>query len=140
MATHLDSHQSLRRIRFSFADTYMGRQLHPSGRHGNTVRTRSLIWQDVEKNCNRSDIRATLSRRQGNIVRKLSLLWKLRVAELQPVRTLGQHHLDAALIWKCVEVCYEKPVAQKTVQTLDAFVRRLPREIRDRLYFGLLSL
>jgi hypothetical protein len=40
----------------------MGRQLHPSGRQGNTIQTLSLIRQDVEKNCNRSDVMATTSR------------------------------------------------------------------------------
>jgi hypothetical protein len=35
---------------------------------------------------------------------------------------------------------YGKPVAQKTVRTLNAFVRMPPREIRDRLNLGLLSL
>jgi hypothetical protein len=41
----------------------MGRQLHSSGRQGNTVHTKSIIRQDVEKNCNRLDVRATLSGR-----------------------------------------------------------------------------
>jgi hypothetical protein len=40
----------------------MGIQLHPFERQGNTVRTLSLIRQDVEKNCNHPDVRATLSR------------------------------------------------------------------------------
>jgi hypothetical protein len=43
MATCLDALQSSRRIRFSFTDMYMGRQLHPTGRQCNTVRTRSII-------------------------------------------------------------------------------------------------
>jgi hypothetical protein len=37
----------------------MGRQLHPFGSQVYTVWMRSLIRQDVEKNCNRSDVRAT---------------------------------------------------------------------------------
>jgi len=41
----------------SFSETYMGRQLHLSGRQGNTVRTLSLIRQDVEKNCNCPDVK-----------------------------------------------------------------------------------
>jgi hypothetical protein len=60
MATHPGALQSSRRIRFSFEDTYMGRQLHPLGRQGNTIRTRSLIRQYMEKNCNRLDVKATI--------------------------------------------------------------------------------
>jgi len=56
-----DANQSSRRIRFSFSDTNMGRQLHASGRQVYTVRTSSLIRQDVKRNCNRSDVKATLS-------------------------------------------------------------------------------
>jgi hypothetical protein len=63
MAIHSDKLQGSIRIRFSFIDTYMGRQLHPSGRQGNTIRMKSLIRQDVEKNCNCSDARATPSER-----------------------------------------------------------------------------
>jgi hypothetical protein len=63
MATRPDAHHSLTRNRISFLDTDMGRQLHPSGRQGNTVRTLSLIRQDVEKNCNLPDVRATPSGR-----------------------------------------------------------------------------
>jgi hypothetical protein len=61
--TRPDAHQSSTRNGISFTDTDMGRQLHPFGRHGNTVRTLSLIRQDVEKNCNRLDDRATPSGR-----------------------------------------------------------------------------
>jgi hypothetical protein len=45
----------------------MGRQLHPSGRQGNTVGTRSLIRQDMKKSCNHLDARATLSGRGLNM-------------------------------------------------------------------------
>jgi hypothetical protein len=55
MATHPDAHQSLTSNQISFTDTNIGRQLHPSGRQGNTIQTQSLIRQDVEKNCNRPD-------------------------------------------------------------------------------------
>jgi hypothetical protein len=58
-ATHSDTHQSSTRNPIFFSHTNMGRQLHPSGRQGNTVRTLSLIRQDVEKNCNRPNNRAT---------------------------------------------------------------------------------
>jgi hypothetical protein len=34
MATRPDTLKSSTKIRFSFADTYMGKQLHPSGQHG----------------------------------------------------------------------------------------------------------
>jgi hypothetical protein len=71
----LDTNQGSTRISFSFADIYMGRQLHPSGWHGYTVQTLSLIRQDVEKNCNCG--------RQGNTVRTRSLLWYLRAVAVQ---------------------------------------------------------
>jgi len=58
-----DTSQSLRRIRFSFADTDMGRQLRLSGRQVYTIRTPSLIRQDVGKNCNHPDVRVTLFER-----------------------------------------------------------------------------
>jgi hypothetical protein len=77
LVTRLDTHQCSTRNQISFSDTDMGRQLHSSRRQGNTVRMLSLIRQDVEKNCNRLDVWATLSKRQ-------SLLWKLRVAKVQP--------------------------------------------------------
>jgi hypothetical protein len=88
-ATHPDALQSSRRIqlssasvwmtwqyrsdaiqcstskRISFADSDMGRQLQSSGRLVYTVQTLSLIRQDVEKNCNRPDIRATPSGHQS---------------------------------------------------------------------------
>jgi hypothetical protein len=38
------------------------------------------------------------------------------------------------------EACYGKPVAQKTIQILNASVQTLPREIKDTLDLGLLSL
>jgi len=73
----LDASQYLTSKRISFPDTDMGRQLQPSEHQVYTIRTLSLIRQDVEKNCNRSDVRVTLSERQ-------SLLWKLYVAEVKP--------------------------------------------------------
>jgi hypothetical protein len=63
--------------RISFANTDMGRQLQPSGRQVYTVWTLSLIRQDVEKICNRPNVRVTPSGCQ-------SLLWKLRAANVQP--------------------------------------------------------
>jgi hypothetical protein len=38
------------------------------------------------------------------------------------------------------EARYRKPVAQKTVQTLNSSIQMLPGEIRDRLNLGLLRL
>jgi hypothetical protein len=55
----------------------MGRQLQLSGLQVYTVQTLSLIRQDMEKNCNHLDVRATPSKRQ-------SLLWKLCATEVQP--------------------------------------------------------
>jgi hypothetical protein len=72
-----DASQSSRRIKFSFIDTDLGRQLQSSRRQAYTVWTLSLIRQDVEKNCNHLEARATASGRQ-------SLLWKLCAAEVQP--------------------------------------------------------
>jgi hypothetical protein len=74
-----DAHQCSTRNRISFSDIDTGIQLHPSRRQGNTIRTLSLIRQDVDKNCNRSDVNVTPSRRQ-------SLLWKLCAVEVQPSR------------------------------------------------------
>jgi hypothetical protein len=107
----------------SFADTDMGRQLQLSGRQVYTVRTLSLIRQDVEKNCNRSDVRATPFERQ-------SLLWKLRAAEVQPsARGLIQERISAF---------FEKPVAQLSVRTTLACFRTPPRENRIIVDLGLL--
>jgi hypothetical protein len=61
---HIRTHIRVRKIiRFPSHTHIWERQLHPFERQGNTVRTRSLIRQDVEKNCNHPDIRATQSRR-----------------------------------------------------------------------------
>jgi hypothetical protein len=72
----LDASQCSTSKRISFADTDMGRHLQQFGCQVYTVRTLSLIRQDVEKNCNGSDIRATPSESQA-------LLWKLNVTEVQ---------------------------------------------------------
>jgi hypothetical protein len=88
MATRPDAHKSSTGNRISFSDTYMGRQLHSSRRQGNTVRTLSLIRQDVEKNCNCPDA---------------VLIMVFTCSRGAIIRTLGQHLLDAALIWYCVE-------------------------------------
>jgi hypothetical protein len=76
-ATRPNAHQCSTRNLISFSDTDMERQLHTSGRQVYIVWALSLIRQDVEKNCNRSDVRATPSKRR-------SLLWKLCAAEVQP--------------------------------------------------------
>jgi hypothetical protein len=76
-ATFLDAHQCSTRNRISFSNTDIGRQLHPSGRQVYTVWMLSLIRQDVEKNCNRLDVKATPSGHQ-------SLLWKFCAAYVQP--------------------------------------------------------
>jgi len=60
-ATRPNTIQCSTRKRISFSDTDMGRQLQPSGRQVYTVRTLSLMRQDVEKICNRSDDRSTPS-------------------------------------------------------------------------------
>jgi hypothetical protein len=65
LATCTDVHQCSIRNQISFTDTDIGRQLHPFGRQVYTVQTLSLIRQDVEKNCNRPDVRATPSGHQS---------------------------------------------------------------------------
>jgi hypothetical protein len=59
--------------RISFPNTYMGRQLQPSGRRSHSVWMLSLIRQDVQISCNRLD--ASLHCQD---------LWKLRAAGVQP--------------------------------------------------------
>jgi len=110
----------------------MGRQLHSSGRQGNAVRTRSLIRQYVEKNCNCSDVRATSSERNpyyGSYVQQ-------RCNRLDTRATPSECNLDM----EKPGTCYEKLVAQKTVRTLYDSVQMPPREYKDRLDLGLLSL
>lgn len=63
ITTRPDAHHSWISNQIFFTDMYMGRLLHPSGCHGNTVWMRSLIRQDVEKNYNPSDVRVTPSGR-----------------------------------------------------------------------------
>jgi hypothetical protein len=74
----------------------MERQLHPSERQVYTVQMLSLLRQDVEKNCNYPDVRATPSERQ-------TFLWNLLAAEVQP----SERSPDMVLH----EACYGKPVA-----------------------------
>jgi hypothetical protein len=121
----LDAHQCSTRNWISFSDTDMGKQLQPSGCQVYTVQTLSLIRQDMEKNCNRPDVRATPSRRQ-------SLLWKLLAAEVQ----LSGRGPDMVLR----EARYGKLVAQLSVRTLSATFLTPPREICSRINLGLLSL
>lgn len=71
-----DSSQCLTSKRISFVDIDMGRQLQSSGLQVYSIQMLSLIRQDVKKNCNRLDVKATPGRQ--------SFLWKLRVAEVQP--------------------------------------------------------
>jgi hypothetical protein len=132
MATRPNVLQGSRRIRFSFTDTYMGRLFHPFGQQGNTIQTRSLKRQDVEKNCNRLDVMAIASGRgpyYGSYVQQ-------RCNRPDAKATSSRRGLNMGMR----EAHYGKPVAQKTVQTLNASVRMPPREFRNRLDLGLLSL
>jgi hypothetical protein len=151
--------------RISFSDTDMGRQLHPSGRQGNTVRTLSLIRQDVEKNCNYSDDRTTpsgYSPYYGIYVQQMcnrldakvtpsdvALIWYYvkRVMESRLHMQQKCNHLDARVTQSrsgpdmvLHDERYGKPVAQLSVPTASACIRTPPREIRDRFDLGLLSL
>jgi hypothetical protein len=69
-ATRPDTFQCLTSKRISFPNTYMGRQLQPSGIRGFFVQTLSLIRKVTQKTFNRPDSQ--------------TLLWKLRVVEVQP--------------------------------------------------------
>jgi hypothetical protein len=109
--------------RISFADTDMGRQLQSSGRQVYIVQMLSLIRQDVKKNCNHLDVRATLSGRQ-------SLLLNLRVAEVQPS--------GRGLIQERFLGLFRKPVIQLSIRTASAYVRTPPRENRIRVDLSLL--
>jgi hypothetical protein len=118
-----DASRSLRRIRFSFTDTNMGRQLHTSGRQVYTVWTPSLIRQDVEKNCNRPDA----SPYYGNCMQQ-------RCNRSNARATLSGN----GLIQERFLALYGKPVAQFTIRTASACVQMLPRENRIRVDLGLL--
>jgi len=80
----------------------------------------------MEKNYNRLDVRATPSGRGP--------FYGSYVQERCNRQTLGQHRQETC------GARYGKLVAQKTVWKVNASVRMLPREIRDRLDLGLLSL
>jgi hypothetical protein len=79
----------------------------------------------VEKNCNRLDVRETPTAR--------GLIMEVTCSRVATQSGRG-------LNMKTRGACYGKPVAQKTVWMLNTFVRKSPREIRDMLYLGLLSL
>jgi hypothetical protein len=86
----------------------------------------------VEKNCNHLDVRATPFGRgpyYGSYVQQRCNRPDARATSFG--RSLDMEMRKAR---------YGKPIAQKTVQMLSASVRIPPREIRDRLYLGLLSL
>jgi hypothetical protein len=95
MATRSEAHQSLTSNRISFTDTYMRRQQHPSGLQGNTVQTQSLIRQEVEKICNRSN--------SGQHHPNAVIIRVIKCSKSATIQTLGQHRLNVALIWKHVE-------------------------------------
>jgi hypothetical protein len=73
---HVRTPFSVQKVKRFPSQKHMGRQLQLFGWHVYTVQTIFLIRQDVEKNCNCPDVRATSSGRQ-------SLLWKLHAAEVQ---------------------------------------------------------
>jgi len=81
--------------------------------------------------CIRLDVRATPS--------GLGPVMAITCRQNATVRTLGLHRPEATLIWKCMER-YGKPIAQKTIRMLNASIWSHPREIRDKLVLGLLSL
>jgi hypothetical protein len=75
-ATRPDALQCSTSKQISYQNINMGRQLHPSGRHGHFAWTLSLIRQVVQKMFNRSD----------NILHgpdPQALIWKLCAAKVQ---------------------------------------------------------
>jgi hypothetical protein len=86
----------------------------------------------VEKNYNRPDIRETLSRRDPYY--DIYLQQKCNHPDARA--TTSRRGLDMVLH----EARYGKSVAQLSVRTASAYIWTPPREIKDRLYLGLLSL
>jgi hypothetical protein len=76
LATRPDAFQCSTSKRISFPNTDLGRQLQPPGRRSYSVRTLSLIRQDMQKSCNHLDVSLHCPNAQ-------SLLWKLHAAEVQ---------------------------------------------------------
>jgi hypothetical protein len=119
-ATRPDAHQCLTRNQISFSNTDMGRQLHMSGHQVYTVWTLSLIRQDVEKNCNCSDIEATSSGCDPYYG-----IYVQHIYNCPDVRaTPSERGPDMVLC----EALYGKPVAQLSARTASNCVRTPPRE------------
>jgi hypothetical protein len=134
MATRLDPLQSSRRFHLSFLDMDWEDSLHPSRLQSNTVQmSRSLIRKlCMHTFCIHPNDRATPSGRgpcYGNCV--------YTVCNRPDSRATPS---GRGLNMETCEARYGKPVAQKTVRTLNALVWTPPREIRDKLDLGLLSL
>jgi hypothetical protein len=125
-----DTYQSSTRNQISFSDTDMGRQLQPSGQQDNTVRTLSLIRLDVEKNCNRLNVRATPS----GCGPYYGIYVQQKCNRLDARATPSGRGLDMVLR----EARYEKSVAQLSVQTVSACLRTPPRENLISVNLGLL--
>lgn len=125
MATHPDTHQSSTRNQIFFTNTYMGRQLHPSGRQGNIVQTRSLIRQHVKKNYSRLDVREIPSKcgpYYGNYMQH-----KCNCSDARATPSERGPNMES------LDMHYGKSVAQLFVWTTSACVQMPPREIRFRL-------
>jgi len=108
----------------------MERQLHPLGQ-GNIIRMLSLIRKDVEKNCNRLDVRATPSKRSPYY----GIYVQQKCNRPNARATPSGHDLDMVLC----EACYEKPVTQLSVRTASTCIWTQPRENRISVYLGLLK-
>jgi hypothetical protein len=98
----------------------MGRQLHLFERQGNIFRTLSLIRQDMEKNCNRPDVKATPS----GCGPYYGIYMQQKCNRPDFRATTSGRDLDMVLRG----VHYEKLVAQLSVWTASACVRKPPRE------------
>jgi hypothetical protein len=116
----LDAHQCPEVLNYS--------SLHPSGRLSNayerlsvfnkksvfllrhrygktvaSVQTSSLHRPDAILDKGRRGEELQSSERHGNTIRMPVLIMKITCSRSATVRTLGQHCLDAALIWYCVK-------------------------------------
>jgi hypothetical protein len=107
-----------------------GRQLHPSGRQGNTVRTLSLIRQDVVKNCNRPDVKVPRSGR--NPYYGIYVQQKCNRSDARA--TLPRRGPDMVLH----EARFGKSVAQLSIRTASTCVQKPPRENRISVDLSLL--
>jgi hypothetical protein len=93
---------------------------HRYGKTAVSVRTLSLIRQDVEKNCNRSDVRATPFRRGAYY----GIYVQQKCNRPDSRATLSKRGPNMVLC----DARYGKPVARLSVRTTSACIQTPPRE------------